>query len=122
MTTRVGDGCPPRDECTRGFVSNSTAATAPRRRQRRSWWWLATGRGDQLSRRHLSVHDDLDTVLGTPHGRRRITPEEGEDGHPLFQADGDLILDGEVQQQVHPERPGGERLARGGSPGGKHWT
>ncbi len=44
-----------------------------------------------------------------PHVRRRITPEEGEDGHPLFQADGDLILDGKVEKQVHPERLGGER-------------
>jgi hypothetical protein len=44
-----------------------------------------------------------------PHVRRRITPEEGEDGHPLFEADGDVILDGEVEQQVHPERLGGER-------------
>ena len=35
--------------------------------------------------------------MGTPHVRRRITPEQGEDGHPLFQADGDLIRDGEVE-------------------------
>jgi len=40
--------------------------------------------------------------MGTPHVRRRITPEQGEDGHPLFQADGDLILDGEVESRFTP--------------------
>src|SRR6516165_7325169 len=64
--------------------------------------------------------------VGTPHVRRRITPEEGEDGHPLFQAYGDLVLDGEVEKQVHPERPGGEGpqaadlLAEAG--GGQNWA
>src|SRR5262249_41656578 len=38
-----------------------------------------------------------------------ITPEEGEDGHPLIQTDVDLIFDGEVEKHVHPERLGGER-------------
>jgi hypothetical protein len=47
--------------------------------------------------------------VGAPNVRRRIAPEEGENGHPLVQADGDLVLDGKVQEQVHPERLGGER-------------
>ena len=67
-------------------------------------------------RRPAGICDRADLVenlharrVGTPRVRRRITPEQGEDGHPLFQADGDLILDGEVEWQIHPERPGGER-------------
>ena len=28
--------------------------------------------------------------------------------HPLVQADGDQVLDGEVEEQVHPERLSGE--------------
>jgi hypothetical protein len=39
---------------------------------------------------------------------RRIAPGEGEDGHPLIQADRDLVLDGEVEEQNHPERIGSE--------------
>ena len=48
-------------------------------------------------RDRADLMEDLHTRrMGMPHVRRRITPEQGEDGHPLFQADGDLILDGEV--------------------------
>src|SRR5262245_48881203 len=47
--------------------------------------------------------------MRTLHVRRRITPEEGEDGYSFFQADSNLILDGKVEEQVHPERFGGER-------------
>jgi hypothetical protein len=47
--------------------------------------------------------------VGAPDVRRRIAPKEREDGHPLVQADGDLVLDGEVEEQIHPERLGGER-------------
>ena len=53
--------------------------------------------------------DDLHArLVRTLHIWRRIAPEEGKHGHPLVQADGNLVLDGEVEQQVHPERPGGE--------------
>jgi hypothetical protein len=47
--------------------------------------------------------------VGTLHVWGRITPEEGEDGHALFQADRDLVFDGKVEEQVHPERLGRER-------------
>jgi hypothetical protein len=35
---------------------------------------------------------------------RRITPEQREDGDALFQTDGHMIFDGEVQDQVHSKR------------------
>src|SRR5215468_7265310 len=68
------------------------------------------------TRRPAGIRDRADLVedlharrVRPSHVRRRVPPEEGENGHPLFQADGDLILDREVEKQVHPERLGGER-------------
>src|SRR6516225_503335 len=43
-------------------------------------------------------------VMSTPHVRRWVAPEEREDGDALLQTDGNVVLDGEVEDQVDPER------------------
>src|SRR6185436_3448857 len=54
--------------------------------------------------------EDLHTCcVGRPHVRRRITPEQREDGDALLQTHGDEVLDREVQEQVHTERLIGQR-------------
>jgi hypothetical protein len=42
--------------------------------------------------------------MGTLHVRRRIAPEERQDGDALFQANGHMIRDGEVEDEIHTER------------------
>src|SRR5262249_22082576 len=42
--------------------------------------------------------------MSTPHVRRGVAPEEREDGDALLQTDGNVVLDGEVQDQVDAER------------------
>src|SRR5262249_59890245 len=47
--------------------------------------------------------------VGSRDVGRWIAPEQREDGDALFQADGHLVLDREVKEQVHAERLGGQR-------------
>src|SRR5262245_58681553 len=47
--------------------------------------------------------------MSRPHVRRGVAPEERQDGDALLQTDGNVVLDGEVQDQVHAERPVGQR-------------
>src|SRR5215469_13214285 len=47
--------------------------------------------------------------VGRLHVRRRITPEQREDGNALLQTHGHVVLDREVQKQIHTERLIGER-------------
>ena len=44
----------------------------------------------------------MDDLHADSVGTLRITPEQREDGAALFQTDGHMIFDGEVQDQVHP--------------------
>jgi len=43
-------------------------------------------------------------AMGALHVRRRIAPEEREDGNALFQTDRHVVLDGEVEEEIHAER------------------
>src|SRR5215831_6411149 len=47
--------------------------------------------------------------VGSRHVRRRITPEQREDGDALLQTHGHVLLDWEVQKQIHTERLFGQR-------------
>src|SRR5262245_25520305 len=47
--------------------------------------------------------------VGSLHVRRRITPEQREDGDALLQTHGHVVLDLEVQEQIHTERLIGQR-------------
>src|SRR5499426_3290425 len=62
-------------------------------------------------RRSLCVGDGPDLMehlypcgVGRLHVRRRITPEQREDGDALLQTHGHVVLDREVQEQIHTER------------------
>ena len=103
-----GDGIhDPRDQGQGGDFSGHVAARLDALRDDDVH---AGGRRPSGLRDRADLMEDLHARgVGTPHVRRRIAPEEREDGHALFQADGDLILDGEVEEQVHAERLGGER-------------
>src|SRR6516165_4007917 len=67
-------------------------------------------------RRSSCVHDRPDLMenlhpygVGTLHIRRRITPEQREHGNALLQTHRHVVLDREVQKQIHTERLTGER-------------
>src|SRR5215475_13135523 len=47
--------------------------------------------------------------VGRLHVWRRITPEQREDGDALLQTHGHVVLDREVQEQIHTERLIGQR-------------
>src|SRR5262249_23143283 len=62
-------------------------------------------------RRSLCVWDGPDLMedlhpcsMSRLHVRRRITPEQREDGDALLQTHGHVVLDWEVQEQIHSER------------------
>ena len=42
--------------------------------------------------------------MGAIDVRRRVTPEERENRDALLQTDGDLVIDREVQKEIHAER------------------
>src|SRR5262249_41413704 len=65
------------------------------------------GGGRLLGLRHGTdlVEDFYAGGMGAPHGRRGAPPEEREDWYTLLQTAGNGVLDGEVQDQVHAERP-----------------
>jgi hypothetical protein len=51
------------------------------------------------------MEDFHSSGVGSRDVGRRIAPEEREDWDALLQTDGYVVLDGEVQDQVHAERP-----------------
>src|SRR5262245_28755732 len=53
--------------------------------------------------------EDHSCSMGRLHVRGRITPEQREDRDTLLQTHGHVVLDREVQEQIHTERLIGQR-------------
>src|SRR5262249_58984667 len=66
---------------------------------------------DAGHRRPFGLHHGTDLVedfhaggMSWPHVRRGVAPEERENGDVLLETDSHLVLDREMQDQVHTER------------------
>ena len=122
----AGRGDWPRGDCVHDSGDQSQGGDFPRHMAAR----LDTLRDNDVNsggRRPLGVHDGPHLMedlrahgMGALHIRRRIAPEEREDRNPLFQTDGHMVLDGEVEDEIDTERPVG-KLADAANDLTKEW-